>query len=377
MSTIVISGYLIRFPVGGNVWAQLPYIVGLSRLGHDVWFVEDAGWEGSCYDPLSGKDLSDPSTGLAIVKPVLERFGLGDRVAFRDLEGNWHGPAADQAPSIFRDADLYLDVGGTGYFDEMMEARLRALIDMDPVFTQLSEFGHQRLSEFDHHFTYGLAIGSDLCRIPTGGISWIPLPPPELVDVWKARPSSEEPIPWTTVASWKTYADITFESETYGHKDVEFRRFIDLPSEVPVTLEVAFNGPDAPREEFARKGWRVRDAAEMNKDVSAYEDFVLGSRGEFSVAKNAYVKARSGWFSDRTASYLASGRPAVVQETGITSLLPVGEGLLTFTDVGSAARALKEVESDLPAHSEAAARFADTYLSTEVVLPRLLEVVGL
>lgn len=379
MARVVVAGYAVRFPLGGNLWAHLQYVVGLSRLGHEVTFVEEAGWEGSCYDPETDSMVSDPTPGLRIVGALMDELGLGDAWAFRDLRGRWHGIDELDLDELSAEADLFLDVGGASHFPEMRRARRRAHVDMDPVFTQLGAFGaDRRLDEYDALFTYGARIGRDGCEIPTGGYEWNPLRPPVVLDLWERRGSAgdgETADRWTTVTQWFSYGPLEHGGEVYGQKDVEFLRFLELPRRTPASLEIAV-GREAPLDELRSHGWHVADPVPISSDPWRYRGYVRGSRGEFSVAKNAYVKTRSGWFSDRTATYLAAGRPAVVQDTGLAGDLATGAGLLVFGTLEEAAAALGRVEAAYDEHSEAARALAASELASETVLTGLLERAG-
>jgi hypothetical protein len=380
VARIVVAGYAVRFPLGGNLWAHLQYVLGLRRLGHEVTFVEEAGWADSCYDPATDLVSSDPSPGLGIVGALMQELGLGDAWAFRDLDGRWHGIERLDLDELLAEADLFLDVGGASHFPEMRLARRTAHVDMDPVFTQLGGFGaDHRLDEYDALFTYGARIGRDGCGIPTGGYEWHPLRPPVVLDVWERSDSNggrgAGASRWTTITQWFSYDPLEHDGEVYGQKDVEFLRFLDLPRRTPCAIEIAVGG-EAPLDELRAREWHIADPVPISSDPWRYRAYVQGSRGEFSVAKNAYVKTRSGWFSDRTATYLAAGRPAVVQDTGLDGDLRTGEGLLVFGTLEEAVAALDRVEAAYDEHSERARELAETALDSDKVLTSLLDRAG-
>lgn len=380
MARIVVSGYIVRYPLGGNVMAHLSYVVGLARLGHEVWFLEDAGWERSCYDPTSDVMTSDASYGTAFIAALFAQFGLADRWAFRDAGGRWHGNITASVEDLIEAADLYLEVGGVSHFPEMRGARRRAYVDMDPFFTQTGDFAGGRLTEFDTLFTYGTNIGGQGCIVPTLGLEWHPLRPPTLVDWWSAPlPQVSPPTVtscWTTVGSWSAYGAREYQGEWYGQKDLEFGAFIDLPRDSPVCLELALGGDTIPFDLLKRHGWKLVDALEVSSDLDCYRTYVRRSRGEFSVAKHAYVKARTGWLSDRSASYLAAGRPVVVQDTGAGQAVPTGEGLLRFSTPSEALAALNTVERDYQSQADAARNLAQRYFDVGIVLNGMLDVCG-
>jgi hypothetical protein len=374
MARVVVAGYAVRFPLAGNVWAHIQYVVGLARLGHDVWFLEEAGGEGSCYDPATDSMGSDPAPGLAVVGRLMDELGLAERWAFLDSGGRWHGLDADTVDELIAGADLFLDVGGASHFPQMRFARRRAHVDMDPVFTQLGAFGaDRRLGDYDTLFTYGTSIGRRGCAVPTGGFDWHATYPPAVLDLWHG--ADEPGDRWTTVAQWFSYGALERDGEVYGQKDIEFMRIADLPRLTEERLEIAV-GEEAPRDDLRARGWSIVDPVPISADPWRYREYVWGSRGELSVAKNAYVKTNCGWFSDRTATYLASGRPAVVQDTGLEGALARGEGLLTFTTVDEAAAALATVNADYERHSRAARALAEAHLDSDRVLTHLLEDAG-
>jgi hypothetical protein len=356
------------------VWAHFQYILGLHRLGHEVWFVEEAGWHDSCYDPVANAMTSDPSHGIGVLERLYADFDLPRRWGYRDEDGGWHGIDAEVVAGAFGEADLFLDVGGTSHFPEMAEARVRAYVDMDPFFTQVGQFGGWKIDQYDVLFTYGANTGRDGCSIPAGGHQWRPLRPPVVLDVWDSSPAGAPPpgAAWTTVANWSAYGAVEHGGETFGQKDLEFLRVAELPSTTDVTLELATAGPDVPRELLERHGWRLRDPRAVTSDHWTYRDYIWSSRGEFSVAKNAYVKSRSGWFSDRTAAYLASGRPAVVQDTGLGQEL-AGPGLVLFSSLEDAAAALAAVEAGYDEHARGARALAVEHFDASKVLVGMLD----
>ena len=373
MARVVVAGYIVRYPLAGNVWAHCQYLLGLHRLGHHVWFLEEAGGDESCYDPERDEMTSDPTYGAHLLERLAASFGLGDRWGYRDSVGRWHGLDGSDVDRAIAEADLFLDVGGTSHFPEMRHARRRAYVDMDPVFTQLGSFAHPRLDCYDVLFTYGANIGREGCAVPTGGFDWRPLRPPVVLNVWGGSGRVDRiDAPWTTVAHWNAYGEVEHEGETYGQKDVEFMRLIHLPRRTSHRLEVAVSG-EAPLEQLEANGWRVADPLAISRDPWRYRDYIRSSHGEFTVAKQAYVKARSGWFSDRTASYLASGRPVVVQDTGIAGDLPTGYGLVVFETVEEALAGLDAIEASYEGHCRAAREVAETYFDADVVLTGLLE----
>ena len=251
--------------------------------------------------------------------------------------------------------------------------------DDDPGFTQ---FWHDagsagpRLDGHDFYFTVGANVGTPGCPIPTGGIRWRPTQPLVVLDQW---PVSREGSPdrFTTVASWRgAYGPVEYRGQKYGLKVHEFRRFVELPRRVAQTFEIALDiHPDerADLDLLARNGWRLADPREVAADPDAYRRYVQTSGGEFSAAQGVYVQTGSGWFSDRTACYLASGKPALVQDTGFGRGLPVGEGLVPFRTPDEAAAGAARIAADYAAHARAARALAEEYFDSDKVLARLLD----
>jgi hypothetical protein len=270
-------------------------------------------------------------------------------------------------------ADLLLNLGGVCWLPEFHLCRRRAFVDMDPLFTQVGQFGAWLLHEHHVHFTYGVNIGRPGCTIPTGEVDWLPTVPPVVLDLWEnARPAADAAL--TTVAHWSAYGGVTYNGEYYGQKDEEFLRLLDLPSRTPQKLELALSGAsDEVTERFRAAGWLVREAADVSTGIANYQSFILHSWGEFSAAKNAYVKTHSGWFSDRSVCYLAAGLPTVLQDTGFSDWLPTGRGVLAFSSVEEAAGCIEQVGAEYPVHRRAAREIAERTFSSAIVLPRLLD----
>jgi hypothetical protein len=383
VARIVVSGYMIRHPVAGNLLAYFHYLLGLHRLGHQVAYVEESGWSGACYDPVAGDFGDDPGPGLRAVRALLDAHGVTAPACYVDQEtGRVHGADWDDVKQMLKEADVLLNVGGVCWLPEFRLCRRRALIDMDPLFTQIGRFGAWLLDDHHVHFSYGANIGRAGCTIPTAGIDWLPTVPPIVSEIWQVREPGRAAKAnggtlddaFTTVANWSSYGAVTYRGERYGQKDEEFLRLLDLPSHTRARLELALSG--ASSEERARlrgAGWSVRNASEVSAGMPTYQAYIAGSRGEFSAAKHAYVKTRSGWFSDRSVCYLAAGRPVVLQDTGFSDWLPTGRGIVAFTSTRDAADCLERVAEEYPEHCRAAVEVVTQVFNYDVVLPQLLE----
>jgi hypothetical protein len=355
---------------GGQAMRVMAVLEGLRRLGHEVLFLEFLGEEPSPASPeyfrravgswweLDRAALIDGATGSVLagadrsrVEAIVER---ADAVVFLS--------------AIYRRDPWPL----------VAPIRPRILWEQDPGYTHLwAQEGDpaEVFGEHDVHFTVGLNVGTGRCALPTSGLDWRPLPPPVILDWWPGAPIVGDR--FTTIAGWRDYGYLEWEGEVVGPKDEEWRKFIDLPARAGERIELALSIEDDDPDQrlLAEHGWLV-ERPSVAADPGAYRDWIAESTGEFSCAKGGYVATRSGWFSDRSACYLAAGRPVVVQSTGFEDVLPTGEGLFAVPDVDAAAAAIRAIRSDYARHSAAAREIAREHLDAERVLPRLLEPVG-
>jgi hypothetical protein len=367
---ILVAGIIARYPFGGVTWCSLMYLLGLRALGHEVFYIEDTG---ECiYDPEQNTRSEDPGYGTRYINTALTPFDLGDRWSFVNYDGSYHGASKDTVRAFCEDADLFINLSGGSWFwrDEYARIPRRVFIDSDPVFTQLAIAKAEGwyvdfFRTFTHLFTFGANIGTPACDVPTSGFTWLKTWQPVVCDLWKAsdaKPGGR----FTTVMTWQTesFTDVD------GNKDREFVKVIDLPSHTANRLELAVNGPQALLREH---GWSTVDAMGVSRSLWDYRRFIQESKGEFGVAKHAYVSHRSGWFSDRTECYLAAGRPAIVQDTGWSAHLPAGSGLLAFSNMREAIAGLDAIVSDYDAHARAAREIAHEHFDAAKVLRRLLE----
>ncbi len=388
---IVVGGYIGLLPAGGVTWDYVQYPAGLAALGHDVYYVEDTRlWP--IYQP-EGSNWGDAAPSVAHLRRVMDAFDLSARWAYRDeVSGQTFGLDPGRLYEICRTADVFINIScSTHMRDEYRAIPARALIDTDPMFTQIQYLSQQMFTPgepalrelvdaHNFHFTFGENVHGDDCRMPKCGINWRPTRQPVCLAHWRAStpPSLGNGIAYTTLMNWTAAKLLQYEGETWGQKDLEFRRFLKLPDHVPdVSLAVAVGqtggaGEPFPSEKARGAGWQVLDPETCAPDWRAYRSFIEDSRGEFSVAKETYVKARTGWFSCRSACYLAAGRAVVTQDTGWSKYLPQGEGLLAFDDIEGAADALTRVESDPASHSRAARDIAEEHFDSARVLTSLL-----
>jgi hypothetical protein len=378
---IIVGGVISLSPFSpGIVWDWLQYAVGLQRLGHDVYYVEEVEprW---CVDAAGQPCPFEASVNRELFRTTMERFGLADRACqLYDRGAASFGMSRDAIARVAQTADVLINISGHVKSDFLLEpVGCRAYVDQDPVYTQLWRSEYGKPLNFDAHdvfFTVGLNIGTPFSPIPDGGVQWHGLLPPVVIDLWPFRVDARC-ASFTTVASWGGYYDLCFRGEWYGDKTVEFRRFIELPRRVDQQFEVAlrrhtYETDAATLRSLLDAGWVVSNATDI-RDLAAYQSHIAGSRAEIGIARNAYVRSRSGWFSDRASHYLASGKPVLAQSTGFEHSLPTGRGLLTFATIEQAVEGVRRINEDYEAHCRAARAFAQEYLNYDRVLPRMLD----
>jgi hypothetical protein len=361
VATAIVGGVLAGKPGnGGNAWSRLSFVLGLRRLGFDALFVEQLE--------------SMAPEGSEYFEQVCAQFGVEGYLVF-------DAPSPELVART-EAASLLLNVGGHLTLEIFKSApRVRVYIDDDPGYTQ---FWHvrgllgERLADHDFHFTFGENIGRPACSVPTGGIDWRPLRPPVLLDEWPVADGARGR--FTTVASWRgAYGRVEADGRTLGQKAHEFRRFVEVPERIPQKFEIALaiDPADAADGTLLRNhGWNLVDPLAVAASPDDFRGYVQGSGAEFSVAQGIYVETECGWFSDRTTRYLASGKPALVQDTGFSSNLPTGKGLIAFRTLDEAAAGAEAIMRDYDLHAEVARSLAVEYFDSDKVLGRLLEEVG-
>ena len=373
-----------RYPLGGIGWQAIHYVLGLTRLGHDVYYVEDSG--AHPYDPRVKSVVGNAGYSVAFLADVMGRFGLADHWGYVDAPtGARHGLSRERLADLYRDADALFNVcGATRLSEEHLRCPIRVYVETDPVFEQIRVAEGDRrairaLEDHTHHFTYGENMGQPDSPIPLEKFAWRPTRPPVIPDLWSTPidPTAER---FTTIATWKNAGkDIHFRGETYlWSKHLNFLRVIDLPSRTRQALEMALEVEDpAMRDLLARNGWGLQDAFQVSRTLTTYQRYIQQSRGEFTVSKDLVARTRSGWFSDRSVCYLAAGKPVITQDTGFTKLVPTGRGLFSFDSLEEATAAVQEMNRDYGAHCRAARALAAEYFGSDVVLRDLLATAGL
>lgn len=377
---IIVLGYLVRGPIGGMAWCTLHFLHGLRRLGHEVLFIEDSTdspW--SCYDPVRSVFDADPTYGINYVTEVFAREGIPEGWAYWDAHTTrWLGPRARDAEATCRNADLLINISGITPLREWTTGiPRRVLIDTDPVFMQVRHLTDtSALALARQHtvfFTYGERVGRADCLMPDDGLPWRPMRQPIVIERWPSTPVPAA-ARFTTVMQWNSYETRQHGGRHFGMKSESFQPFLDLPNHSTAPLELAIGGKDAPREALALAGWRIVNPLEVSRWPWDYQNYIRSSAGEFGVAKHGYVTANTGAFSDRTAAFLTSGRPAIVQDTGFSEFLPTGEGLVPFTNRSEAIDALDRVMSDPIRHHRAARAIAEAHFNSDVILTRIIDI---
>jgi hypothetical protein len=384
VATVVVSSVIANKPLnGGNAWAVLSWVLGLKKLGFRVCLVEQIGRE-SCVDGTGATTVFEHSVNLAYFKQIMEQVNLADSAALVYEEGEQiHGLTYEELLDITEAADLLVNITGHLTLEPLMRRlRRKAYVDLDPGFTQFwyacGDAG-PRLDDHDLYFTVGENIGTRSCPIPTGSIRWRPTRQPVLLDHWPVA-GERELGRFTTVGTWRgPYGPVQYGGKIFGLKVHEFRKVIELPDRVPQTFEIALDIHPAEEKDLRllhQHGWRLVDPQVVVPDPDAFRCYVQGSGAEFSVAQGVYVETRSGWFSDRTVRYLASGKPALVQDTGFSRNYPVGEGLVPFSTLEEAIAGAERIGRDYEEHCRTARALAEEYFDSDKVLGRFVEEVG-
>ena len=389
---IAVTGLAATYPLGGVFWDYVQWLLGFARLGHDVLYIEDTGrW---VYNPATGTFVNSGEANATVLGEMLKALDpdLAHRWFFRDGTGATFGRSWADVVEFCRTADLFVHVSASCWMrEEYLAARRVVFVDTDPMYTQASVPGYLDGTLDDaararvemlrrHHvfFTFGENIGGAGCRVPTALFDWIPTRQPVVLDRFEpeAQPVAARRPVLTTVASWEpSEQGPIVEGVVYAGKSREFTRFLELPGRSRLPLEVALSGP-APFEQLRGRGWRLVDPYTVSRNPWAYRRYLATSIGEWSVAKHAYVASRSGWFSCRSACYLALGVPVVVQDTGFGVAVPVGRGVLAFGTMEEAEEAIEQLAADPVGHAQAARAIAHEYFDSDRVLTRFIEQAG-
>jgi hypothetical protein len=337
------------------------------------------------YDPVNNTISADCTYNVRYLADVMTKLRLGDRWIYRNAaDGSYHGVTEAAAKAFCAHADVFLNVSGCGWLrPEYLAIPKKIFLDSDPLFTQVALVSGkpdviERIHAHDFHFTFAENIGAGDCRVPKAGLNWIPTRQPIVLD-WFPKADEEPRDVFTSVMNWVSYKTCEFDGEQWGQKDVEFMKFIDLPQQTSQKFEMAMGlgqGKLRPTELLRDKGWQIIEPDQQLPDPWTYRDYLRRSKGEWSIAKEGYVKSRSGWFSCRSACYLALGRPCVLQDTGWAAHYPTGRGLFAFRTMAEAVAGIETVRADYGAHSAAARAVAEKMFDARHVLRSMLEQIG-
>jgi hypothetical protein len=384
---ILVMGFMGSCPIAGVIWQHLHYIIGLQRLGHEVYYLEDSAR--IPYNPVTFDINNDFTYAAKLLKKLAGEFGFKSRWSFcaRYLP---HFPTAGlslkRIRQLYRTADAIFNVCGTQEFnDDLLTSNRILYIESDPGVEQIKVDKKVR-STIDylkrHHalFTFGENVGTRRFPVPLHGLKWNPTRQPIVIDLWKTERAPPAPALFTSVANWSTSGlkDIEWRGTNYlWSKSREFIKFIRAPKVVGETFELATDIKDKKmRSKFLKNNWRFRSPHDLSVDYSSYRNYIRHSKGEFTVAKDQYIRLNTGWFSDRSASYLAAGRPVITQHTGFSDLYH-GDGLFPFRSLSKVAEAIREINCDYAKHARGAFALACEVFDAAKVLADLLERAGI
>lgn len=381
---IIVFGILFWYPLAGVTYQFLHYLLGLRRLGYDPYYIEDSARY--IYDPRLNDISPDAAGNVAAVAPILEAHGFGGRWAFRGKYpgGKSYGLNDAQIEQLYRDADAFLNVTGAQELrDEHLAIKRRIYVESDPFASQVKvaqgDAGMiKTLEQHDTLFSFGENLGAPDCLVPVEKFRWLPTRQPVVMDLWRGDPGGGTR--YTTIATWHNKnKNIEWRGDTwYWTKDREFEKYLDLPlRRRSVAFELAVGADAALKQRLREHGWTQVRSIEISENPERYSNYIRQSRGEFTVARDQYTRPRTGWFSDRTACYLAAGRPVITEETGFSKFLPTGKGLFGFKTMDDILQAVDAIESDYAGHCRAAREIAAEYFAAEKVIGRLMERAGL
>lgn len=382
---IVMLGMMTRIPVAGAVWGAMQYLIGFQRLGFDVYYVEAHGRTPSML--MQNDDDDSSALAAAFIDRVMRRFDLGDKWAFHALhdDGRCYGMTESQLMGLYQSADLLINFhGGTLPRPEHSESNRLLYLETDPVELEIELYHNdsQAIAFLEPHssfFTWGLNYGQPDCQVPLPARFPFKTTCPVVVqDLWSS-PANGAASSFTTIGNWRQTGQVEYLGEIYTwSKHHEYLKIIELPKHTPQVFELALSSyENEDRRLLESHGWRVCNSMDFSTDLDSYRDYIHQSRGEFTVAKDQNVRLRSGWFSERSAQYLASGRPVITQATGFSNVLPTGEGLFEFSTMEDILTAVEAINSDYKGHSRAATDLAREYFNYDIVLPRMLAEAGL
>jgi len=380
---IIVFGILFWYPLAGVTYQFLHYLIGLRRLGYDPYYIEDSGrW---VYDPRLNDLSPDASGNVDAVAPVLQAHGFGDRWSFRGNYpgGQSYGMTDEQRLQLYREADAFLNVTGAQEIrDEQRACKRRVYVESDPFASQVKVARGDAgmiatLAAHDTLFTFGENLGATDCGVPLEKFRWLPTRQPVALELWDhALPPGTT---YNTITTWHNRGkDLEYRGQTwYWTKDREFEKFLELPRKCPARFELAATVDSKVKARLQQHGWQQTDSIEISRGIDRYRGYIQQARAEFTVARDQYVRPNTGWFSDRSACYLAAGRPVITQETGFGKFLPTGKGLFGFNNLDDILRAVDCIERDYEGNCRAARAIAAEYFAADKVMASLMERAGL
>ncbi|MDQ4138908.1 MAG: hypothetical protein M3142_00135 [Bacteroidota bacterium] len=386
---ILVGGYIGLYSIGGATWDYIQYPLGLHLLGHEVYYIEDT-MQYPVYQPKKDK-WDDCSDCVAHLKNAMEQVGLKDRWAYRDVvTGQVFGMGEQKLKDICATADVFINVSASTFMREEYNAiPIKMLVDTDPMFTQyqyyqLQQKGGKEAKEAEEYmksynllFTFGLNINSPDSRIPTFGFQWHPTKKPTVLNQWASVSNTRPKWGFTSILNWIERPPFEYDNEMWGQKNVIFERFLSLPVNSGQAFDLIINTPDTEEanrsmQRIVNRNWHVLDPYQWIPDKDSYREFIQSSFGEFSITKETYIKSNSGWFSGRSACYLAAGKPVITQDTQWSKYIPSGQGLFACNNLEAAANAVKEIMADYAKHSRYAQKIAAEYFDSSKVLSEML-----
>jgi hypothetical protein len=385
---VVVMGFMGSMPIAGVIWQHIHYIVGLQRLRHHVYYIEDSAR--LPYNPETFEVTDEFNYAAKVLRQLGSDFDFKNRWAYcaRYLPGNpTAGLPLKKIRQLYRAADAILNVCGTQEFNDDLLGSDRILyVESDPGVEQIKiDKGVQSTIEYLRRhralFTFGENVGTKSFPVPTHGFKWLPTRQPVVTDLWKTSGALRRTAVFTSVANWSTSGlkDITWRGKKYlWNKSLEFLRFISAPEKSGEPFELATNIDDVKTQtRFLQNRWRLRCPLQLSVDYWRYRDYVRYSKGEFTVAKDQYVRLNTGWFSDRSACYLAAGRPVITQETGFSKSYGDKLGLLSFRSLDEIVDAVKKINANYARHSRAARALAQEFFEAEKVVKSILDRAGI
>jgi hypothetical protein len=387
---IIVGGLVGQYPMGGVAWDYFHYVLALAELGHDVYYHEDTWvWP---HDPMKGYPTDDPNYTVNFIRDFFNRYAphLNEHWHYVLLHETHFGMTKEAFDDVAKTADVFLNVSGASFVPDHLNPKcIKVFMDTDPGYNQIVMHERPAWSEnvdrwvsqvraHDRHLTYAENIYGSDCAIPRMDLDWQPTRCVVTLPSWSDLKNSppRDDAAFTTVMSWGYFGGkLIYNGVQYSAKAPEYEKFKDLPKRVSVPLTLAVGGFTTPTDDILRNGWNLVDARQLTMTGETYRKFIADSAGEWSIAKNVYVATNSGWFSCRTACYLAAGRPAVVQDTAWSRFVPSGEGVVAFSTMDEAIDGLKRVTSQPQRHREAAYEIARQYLAPDRVLPPMIEAI--